>query len=479
MPTNHTKEEIQRAELLENAPMFDVHKWSDFPEVKLVTDAIFEEIKALRKSKQIRIKDPEKIKKHLRIFLIELWSASKLGINPYRSISLNKTNYHKESRYRKLFLTYNFTIGIIDDLLSLEYVELYRGFRGDKNRMSRIKATDKLINKILDPEYGIYSIITKDGCIAIVGSQGERKSIYLKDEKDNSLDFKDTKFTKKMKMNLVKINRKIASARIALEIKDSQFKSLIKEINTKKDPQKRQINFTSTHLYRVFNNGSWKQGGRFYGGWWQGIPSQYRKYITINHKPTEELDYSGHHIRMLYANDNLDPPEEAYDVKGFDREDQKTAMLIMLNANDETKAAKAIAKEGIKNAKSLIKALKKRHDPIKRHFLKGVGLKLMNQDSKVAEKVMLQMLKLGHVVLPVHDSFIVRNSASHELETIMKEVFEEEFGRKAKLKVKKTMLEDPKPKQLYDEDGAVTMDLERFFTYHTKYYSRYLLTWGF
>jgi len=473
----YSDNEIKLATLLEHAPMFDVHKWSDYPEVKLVTDAIFEEIKAYRETQNIRVRDPNKIKKHLRVFLIELWSAYQLGINPYRSISLNKNNYKEGSRYRKLFLTYDFTIGVINDLLSLEYIELHKGFRGDKNRISRIKATDELIRKILDPSYGIHSLVKSLGYISIVGSQGERKSIYLKDKNDKSIEYKETSLTKKMKKNLVKINKKIATARITLQIKDSQFKSLIKQINTKKDPEKRQINFTSNHLHRVFNDSSWKKGGRFYGGWWQGIPSEYRKYITINHKPTEELDYSGHHIRILYANDNLDPPEDPYDVKGFDREDQKTAMLIMLNANNETKAAKAIAREGIKFAISLIKALKKRHAPIKRHFLKGVGLKLMNQDSKVAERVMLEMLKLGHVVLPVHDSFIVRNSASKELEQIMKIVFEEEFGRKAKLKLKKTVLEEPKSKEIY-ENGVVTMNIERLINYEYKYYSKAIRIWG-
>ena len=180
---------------------------------------------------------------------------------------------------------------------------------------------------------------------------------------------------------------------------------------------------------------------------------------------------------MLYANDNLDPPEEAYDVKGFDREDQKTAMLIMLNANNETKAAKAIAREGIKNAKGLIAALKKRHTPIKRHFLKGVGLKLMNQDSKVAERIMLEMLKLGHAVLPVHDSFIVRNSASQELDIIMKRIFEEEFGKKAKLKVKKTVLEDRRSKEIY-ENKALVMNLETLIDHEYKYYSKAIRIWG-
>src|SRR5665213_2823864 len=60
------------------------------------------------------------------------------------------------------------------------------------------------------------------------------------------------------------------------------------------------VEFERVRLYRVFNNGSFKEGGRFYGGWWQGIPSRYRQYITIDGHTTWEYDYSYLHPAMLY-----------------------------------------------------------------------------------------------------------------------------------------------------------------------------------
>ena len=50
-----------------------------------------------------------------------------------------------------------------------------------------------------------------------------------------------------------------------------------------------------------FNNESFEDGGRFYGGWWQSIPSEYRKYISLNGDLTIEMDYSSIHIHLLYA----------------------------------------------------------------------------------------------------------------------------------------------------------------------------------
>jgi hypothetical protein len=59
----------------------------------------------------------------------------------------------------------------------------------------------------------------------------------------------------------------------------------------------------------------------------------------------------------------------------------------------------------------------------------------------------------------------------------MKTVFEEEFGKKAKLKVKKTVLEDRGSKEIY-ENGTLVMDLERLRDYESKYYSKAIRIWG-
>ena len=54
-------------------------------------------------------------------------------------------------------------------------------------------------------------------------------------------------------------------------------------------------------LNRVFNNGTFDHGGRFYGGWWQRVDGKIRKDIRINNLATVEIDYSAIHVIMLYA----------------------------------------------------------------------------------------------------------------------------------------------------------------------------------
>jgi len=90
----------------------------------------------------------------------------------------------------------------------------------------------------------------------------------------------------------------------------------------------------------------------------------------------------------------------------------------------------------------------------------------MYQDSIIAEKVMILMLERGAVVLPVHDSFIVSNSYDLELEEVMKNVFEDQYGKNAKLKFKRTMLEEKQEEleaQGKKSGGFVTDDLEELY----------------
>ena len=66
------------------------------------------------------------------------------------------------------------------------------------------------------------------------------------------------------------------------------------------DPKKRPIDLTRRSLVRIFSNGRFDHGGRFYRGWWENVPSEYRKCITIDGKRTNEYDYSQLNPHMVY-----------------------------------------------------------------------------------------------------------------------------------------------------------------------------------
>jgi hypothetical protein len=287
-----------------------------------------------------------------------------------------------------------------------------------------------------------------------------------------------------MRENLKLFNKKIARTRITLDISDEEFEKLEKQISSEKSPNPRKIDFSNIQLHRIFNNSSFELGGRFYNGWWQQIPRDYRKYIAIDYKHVAELDYSGLHIRILYAREGLEPPDDPYNIEGFDRDDLKTALLIILNAQDKNKAIKAINREGISQAKHIVAALVSRHNSISKYFYSGEGLKLQYLDSMVAEQVMLTMLKHGATVLPVHDSFIVRASYSDELEVVMERIFEAIFGKIARIKPKLTSYEEDQIKRKEREERTgivekfVTDDLNKIFEERGSY-NRVREIWGY
>ena len=135
--------------LIKTSPQFDVHKWSEYPEVNHVVDALFEEIKTLRTDKGIRIRGADKVKRSIKVIIMDLWVAYKLTPNPYRGISKNKTDFGKDTRYKKIFLKFNYFVGVVNDLAELLYIQEELGQQGAYR--TRIKANEKLIEKILSP----------------------------------------------------------------------------------------------------------------------------------------------------------------------------------------------------------------------------------------------------------------------------------------------------------------------------------------
>ena len=473
-----------KEKLLKTATQFDVHKWSDYPEVTNVVKAIFGEIFALRSSKDIRIRNAGMVERSLRVVLIDLWAANTLSLNPYRAISKNKSDYQKDSRYRQIFLKYDYLIPVINDLCELGYLEEKLGYRFiGHSRRTRIKATDKLINKILTPEYGFGELIDNQGALSILKAANNSETIILKDANGDLVEYRDTNSTTLMRENVSKFNDKLSKTKITLRISDEQHKALQERISNEYS-DRLTIDFTSINLHRVFNNSSWKEGGRFYGGWWQNIPKELRKHIEINRKETVEVDYSGHHIRILYAKKGLLPPDDPYDLEGFGRDIQKQTLLIMINAETRTSAIRAIVKDVIRPPFPIMEELEKRHAEIKEYFFTGAGLWLMYEDSILTERIMLLMLERGAAVLPVHDSFIVRTSYEEELQEVMEIAFEEIYGKKASLKTKKTvLLEESERKESLREAGKkiedfITTDLTELLSKTSNNYKWFINMWG-
>ncbi|WP_245568892.1 hypothetical protein [Desulfobacter curvatus] len=193
-------------------------------------------------------------------------------------------------------------------------------------------------------------------------------------------------------------------------------------------------------MHRVFNRGSkdFDKGGRFYGPYYQGMSSKFRKHIYIDGKKTVEWDYSGLHIRMLYHQLGLEFTGDPYAIgDGSQRNEYKLVSLISINADkrgshiavrDALEDAGFDAAQDLTKIRKMMDDFKAHHAPIQGFLFSGAGIDLQNTDSRIMETIMMKLHAKGIVALPIHDSTIVEEEHSARLQKIMFQIYEEEMG---------------------------------------------------
>ena len=108
----------------------------------------------------------------------------------------------------------------------------------------------------------------------------DAETILLRDEIDGRkvlVDFEENAFTEKARNNLRTINHCFIRHWVDLRIVDKDVLSLQETVFD--DTEKQPIDLTKRTLARIFSNNSFKEGGRFYRGWWQNVPSEYRLFL--------------------------------------------------------------------------------------------------------------------------------------------------------------------------------------------------------
>ena len=257
------------------------------------------------------------------------------------------------------------------------------------------------------------------------------------------IDYVDTPKTTEYRNNLFKINSEYALHWFDLRIKDVEVSMLAARLE--RDETTLPIDLSKRFLYRIFTQGSFKKGGRFYRGWWQNVPKEYRPYITIDEGFTSEYDYSQLNPHMLYYSMNKKVGEEdAYSrvLDGEHREIVKQAFNAMIQASTAlTSKPENIDLDPLEMTwRDLRQAVLDAHKPIQHLFFNGLGNQLQFEDSSIAESIMLQFAAIDAPALPIHDSFIMHHGYASELEENMRRGFYERFGRD--INVKHEMVEE-------------------------------------
>lgn len=420
----------------------DVHRWTDHPELTKCLDRLQLEIEATESRERKR---PEAVNKKfraaLRCLVLDLYVAWATDPQLLVGVSLGKTNFKHETRYDVLFLSYLPFISAFEGLERLGYLEVvYRGFNDRATgiaRSTRVRATEKLISVAL--ANGRLSLAT----ISYLKGPDAPESIILKDSNKQPVDYCDTEATRPMRDDLETINNGLEAHWIDLGLSDSAETELRQKLKyeDKNDDQRPAFDLVAKRLYRVFNNSSWSDGGRFYGGWWQSIPSEYRKHITIDGKRTVETDYSGMHVQMLYAEAGIDPPitSDIYVIPGLNagRDLIKRTFNKLINATGKMRIDPEFDTQAIGlNWREFLVRVQNHFSPIKQFLGSGHGLKLQKRDADIANAIMLEFFQRGYVCLPVHDSFLVHHALADELEELMLDQFKLTTGLAISLKTK-------------------------------------------
>jgi len=358
-------------------------------------------------------------KKSLTVVIANLYYNWEEDSNRYISYYRDVNKYKARSMYNILHIS-KLIIKIIDNLVDLDYLEQKKGFLDPSNqsRMARMKAKPKLVKLFkkynMTPEK--VELHPSTPCI-ILRNIRKNNSKY-------QIEFKSNEQVESMRKSLVAYNNLLRRSHIAIP-------NYPKEGILKENGLKVPYNENNKFVRRIFNNGSFKDGGRFYGGFWQNIPKEWRLRIGINGWPIVEHDYSGLHINLLYARENIDYDEDPYEIHHplYKSEELrpylKKLLLIMLNCRTHSQVLKAfhwnktLLEYSSYNHRDFIDILAKKHHPIRKYLYSGYGIKLQRIDSSIAQHVIDTLTKEEIPVLCVHDSFI---SASPFEEDLIKEM---------------------------------------------------------
>ena len=385
----------------------------------------------------------------------------------WASIHLNK-NHYISSRYQNELITYRIHVERANHgMIELGYLrEVKPGVNTPTVKyLTRYEATDKLVSLFKADELSSLAVskpvIENPELIRVrLNIEGERRLV----------SYDESPQTRKMRGNVAFINSVIARQWYDLELTDAEFLELEDRMHNRsleRNEGDGRLRLHDRHLYRVFNSLDFDKGGRFYGGWWEGIPSEYRAKLLINGKRTEELDFGSLHPTILYAQYGLELPKDAYELslrptkfpKGKSvvdfRKVVKRAFNAMLNADKRLHAPPrelALHEWGIKWGE-LVSAIQDQHTPIANEFFSGVGLSLQYEDSQIAEKLMIQFAQANGMVplLPVHDSFICHHGYAEEVREMMVKSFKERFG----VKVEVSQIKEPEAMELIAEETDI------------------------
>jgi hypothetical protein len=276
--------------------------------------------------------------------------------------------------------------------------------------------------------------------------------------------------------------RKLYTLQSVLEVRDKNGITITKRLGDNERLAVKNLNTYNTlarsvdigvggrlldvQLKKVFNNSSFELGGRNYVIGAGVITREDRSIMTIDGEKTVELDFKALHPRMAATLDGiqLDKTFDPYQIEVEEMDSTvaryfgKWAVLILLNTgmtvgasgrfsyNTARKAlisqlrgreevdfeSRVLTLKGVTyklpdyiDYADIIQKCLERNDYIRLWFHESSGLKLQNYDSKIMDLIISRFNEMGEIIIPIHDSIVVKE----RLEPIAREIMEGCFSK--------------------------------------------------
>jgi len=411
---------------LEHATSFDRNLWGGADQVMAASRAIVARL-ALNSTTPLKLLD---LQKHANVLLCNLYRACRTGKFHWIFYSRG-TNYYSDSTTKSAFpMSRDKLIKLIDGLAGIGFVEK-SGWRYDKDkgisRRSRMRPTWRFALWLRDLDIS-------DSQVGLYKGFEPETTIVLRDQSGRPIPYKETQKLQRMKASLERYNRLLSQTDVTIPL--DRPDDPLSEGSSCVQTALEYIDMSVCRYHRVFNNGSFKLGGRYYGPWVQQLPSELRKLIKINGNATVEPDYGSFDLHLLYSLEGLSYADfyddgDPYYLDGTDRGILKQILIIILNLDTEKWTSNTIQndlkKEGFEVDKAeileLIEAFKAKHHAISHHLYTGVGLRLQFLGSQVSTFVIKAMTKRKKPVLCIHDSFVCEAQHEQEVREVMIQAF--------------------------------------------------------
>jgi hypothetical protein len=413
------------------------------------------EIDALTQACSANLKGPYKQRKasdsnlHTACsFLIEglyqAWCA--LGHSTVLEVPLTPRAYHSSRLGTINHLRQQSVKAAVTELEQLEWVLVDVGFkRADgQNVLTQLRPTGNLLARFGTIGIQWQELLSHQNTVVLRSRDQRTGGVH-------TIPTPDTRAVRRMRRNLNEINSFLAKQAVCLHMQNDRLHALGGPTSRVVVP----IIFTHSALRRVFSRGSLTMGGRFYGGWWETIPSEFRPFLTVNGLATAEVDFRELHARILYILHRAtvpvgdlydcgwrDPAHPKYDARVEPYRSRRALFKTVFNAvlNDDggrfrlDQADQATARRLGLSLPIIRKELFRKHPLLKQVAGTGVGLQLQFLDSQIAEHTMIILMRQGVPCLPVHDSFIVPRHQASQLIKAMRGAFKAATGHDPALK---------------------------------------------